>query len=354
MIQRGLALESVPLGSVMAGAHQQRDDGSQPGIVIIPIDPLEDSAAIDVVIDEESARAVGPSSEPAIELDLADAQELEAADGDDIPLAAPRLAGAAARQALAATPLFAALNERQLESLIGRIDLMTLAPGQVLFREGEHGDSLLVVADGEVVVQAEGPPRVEQSVLSAGAFFGEVTLITDHPRMATVTALTTVEVLRIDRDALAFVLARHPEVVTALLRFVRDRLVERWMRTSPLCKPFSERQRREFASRFRFLEIEAGSVVMAPGDEADGLYIVLAGQFVVRRGGEDAAALGPGELIGETVLMTGEPLQSSVIANTKCLALWLPVDHFREVIMIHPHVLEYVGAQAERRRVQIY
>jgi CRP-like cAMP-binding protein len=232
---------------------------------------------------------------------------------------------------------------------------MTLAPGQVLFREGEYGDSLLVISEGEVLVEAEGPPRVEPSVLAAGAFFGEVTLITDHPRMATVTARTMVEVLRIDRDALAFVLARHPEVVTALLRFVRDRLVERWMLTSPLCRPFAGRQRREFASRFRFLEIEGGSVVMAPGDEADGLYIVLAGQFVVRRGGEDAAILGPGELIGETVLMTGAPLQSSVIANTKCLALWLPVDHFREVIMIHPHVLEYVGAQAEqRRRLQIY
>lgn len=352
MMQRGLALESVPLGSVMAGAHQQRDDGSQPGIIVIPIDPLQDSAAIDVVIDEESARAANPLSDPAIELDLLELEAQQAAD--EIPLAVPRLVGAAARQALAATPLFASLNERQLEALISRIELMTLVPGQVLFYEGEHGDSLFVIAEGEVIVEAEGPPPVEPAVLGAGAFFGEVTLITDHPRMTTVTARTMVEALRIDRDALAFVLARHPEVVTALLRFIRDRLVERWMRTSPLCRPFSERQRREFASRFRFLEIEAGSVVMAPGDLADGLYIVLAGQFVVRRGNQDAALLGPGELIGETVLLTGAPLQSSVIAQTKCLALWLPVDHFREVIMIHPHVREYVGAQAERRRLQIY
>lgn len=360
VIERGMPLESVPLGSVMPGSHQQRDDGSQPGILIIPIEVAgyEDSAAIDIEIDDESQRAL--RSDPAIELDVAELEAHELApdegyyDESDIPLAAPRLVGAAARQALAATPLFAGLNERQLEALISRIDLMTLAPGQVLFREGESGDSLVVIAEGEVVVEAHGPPRVEPMVLSAGAFFGEVTLITDHPRMATVTAQTMVEALRIDRDALAFVVARHPEVVTALLRFVRDRLVERWMRTSPLCRPFTERQRREFASRFRFLEIEAGSTVLAPGDLADGLYIVLAGQFAVRRDGVDAAVLGPGELIGETVLMTGEPLQSSVIAATKCLALWLPVEHFHEVIQIHPHVLEYVGALAERRRVQIY
>jgi cAMP-dependent protein kinase regulator len=379
-IERGAALDTVPLGAVVAGSHQQRDDGSQPGIVIIPIDG-EDSNTIDVILDEESSRAQAPrgtappyaphggfghgagrsgrpswsgrvGSDPAIELDLAELEAEE--DPDDIPLASPRLVGAAARLALAATPLFAGLSEPQLEALISRIDLMTLAPGQVLFREGEHGDSLYVISDGEVAVEALGPPRVEPVILAAGAFFGEVTLITDHPRMATVTARTMVEALRIDRDALAFVVARHPEVVTALLRFVRDRLVERWMRTSPLCRPFAERERREFASRFRFLEIEPGSVVMAPGDQADGLYIVLAGQFVVRRDGQDAAYLGPGELIGETVLMTGAPLHSTVMAATKCLALWLPVEHFREVIMIHPHVLEYVGASAERRRLQIF
>ena len=94
-------------------------------------------------------------------------------------------------------------------------------------------------------------------------------------------------------------------------------------------------------------------MLMAPGEFADGLYIVLAGQFVVRRDEQDAAVLGPGELIGETVLMTGAPLQSMVVARTKCLSLWLPVEDFHEVIHIHPHVLEYVGEQAERRRLQI-
>lgn len=350
----GQALDSVALGAVMAGAHQQRDDGSQPGIVVIPLDP-DDSASVEIVFDEASARAEAQrvASEPAIEIDLTDPDDPWIAQSDDIPLAAPRRVGAAARLALASTPLFSGLSERQLEALIGRIDLLTLAPGQVLFREGDQGDSLYVIAEGEVQVTAVGPPRVAAQALGAGAFFGEVTLITDHPRMVTVTAQTLVEVLRIDRDAIAFLVARYPEIVSVLLRFVRDRLVERWMRTSPLCRPFSEREAREFVSRFRFLEIEAGSVLMEPGEMADGLYIVLAGHFVVRRDDRDAAELGPGELIGETVLMTGAPLQSTIVARSKCLSLWLPVEDFHEVILIHPHVLEYLGEQVERRRLQI-
>lgn len=348
----GHGLDSVALGSVVAGARQQRDDGSQPGIVVIPID-ADDSASVEVVFDEATARTHRPASEPAIEIDLSDPDDPWLAQAEEIPLAAPRRVGAAARQALASTPLFSGLGERQLEALIGRIELATLAPGQVLFREGERGDALYVIAEGEVVVQAVGPPRIAPALLKAGAFFGEVTLITDHPRMVTVTAQTMVEVLRIDRAAMAFVLARHPEMVSALLRFVRDRLVERWMRTSPLCRPFAEREAREFVGRFRFLEIEAGSVLMAPGELADGLYILLAGQLVARRGGQDAAVLGPGELIGETGLMTGAPLQSEVVARSKCLSLWLPAEDFHEVILIHPHVLAYIGEQVERRRLQL-
>ena len=61
-------------------------------------------------------------------------------------------------------------------------------------------------------------------------------------------------------------LADHGDVLRAVLRFVRDRLVDRWMRTSPLFRPFTDAQRSELASRFRFLEIEAQTKLLAAYD----------------------------------------------------------------------------------------
>ena len=86
----------------------------------------------------------------------------------------------------------------------------------------------------------------------------------------------------------------------------------------------------------------------------DGLYIVLAGRFQVKRGGSQVAVIGPGELIGETALLNGGVFQSEVIAGGKSLALCLPARDFRDLIMTHPHVLEYIGEAAEHsRKLQI-
>jgi len=94
--------------------------------------------------------------------------------------------------------------------------------------------------------------------------------------------------------------------------------------------------------------------VLGTGARPDGLYIVLAGQFLVLRNGAAVAELGPGDLIGETALLSGGAFRSDVVARGKGLALCLPAAIFREIIMTHPHVLEYVGEHAEQsRRLQI-
>jgi CRP-like cAMP-binding protein len=344
----GAALETVTLRKEVADSHQR--DRTSPGIHVIPID-------------EEAYEPASDPSGPMIEVELPDfaveaeidePTELELEDIEEIPLAVPRAVGLVAQRALAATPLFAGLPHEALEALVQNLTIVALERGHVLFHEGDPGDALYVIVEGEVSVQAEGPPRVQMVKLGPGAFIGEVSLVTDQPRSATVTAITTSELLRIDRHMLSRVLANHGDVLRAVLRFVRDRLVDRWMRTSPLFRPFNAQQRAELAARFKFLEIDADTVLLGAGSRPDGLYIVLAGQYVVQRNGATVATLGPGDLIGETALLSGGAFRSDVVSKGKSLALCLPAADFREVIMTHPHVLEYIGEQAEHsRRLQI-
>jgi CRP-like cAMP-binding protein len=286
--------------------------------------------------------------------DVDDVDELDLDAIEEIPLPEPRAIGMAAQRALAATPLFAGLPQEALEALVEHLQLISLDPDEVLFHEGDDGDALYVIVEGEVAVSAEGPPRVEMARMGPGQFLGEVALMTDQPRSATVTAVSFAELLKIDRHTLSTVLAQHGDVMRAVLRFVRDRLVDRWTRTSPLFSPFDDLTRKMLAGRFRFLEVDAGTVLIGPSNKPDGLYIVLAGNFAVRRGGQQVATLGPGELIGETALLSGGSFKSEVVALGRGLALCLPASDFREIIMTHPHVLEYIGEHAEQsRRLQI-
>lgn len=393
-LSRGSALDSIEL--VKEVPHARRRESSVAGVHLIPIGdetdlphehppalippevrmteeiPVVTGAAgeggdeVDVEMDTGSPMALeveAPDSD-VYEPDVDESTELELDDLEEIPLAEPRAVGTVAQRALAATPLFAGLPVEALEALVAELTLERVAAGETLFHEGDPGDALYVIAEGELAVLGAGAPGgsspggtgpgVELARLGPGQFLGEVALMTDQPRSATVTAIVDSELLRIDRITLATVLGNHGDVLRAVLRFVRDRLVDRWIRTSAMFRPFDPDQRAELAARFSFLEIDASTKLIGAGQRPDGLYIVLAGQFIVVRAGATVATLGPGDLIGEVALLSGGAFRSDVIATGKSLALCLPAPAFREVIMTHPHVLEIIGEHAENsRRLQI-
>jgi cAMP-dependent protein kinase regulator len=293
-------------------------------------------------VEELEADAIEPVAEEELELLAAAAVEVFA------ELASPKAWSNAARKALAATPLFSALDHDTLEDLLTRIGLVSLEPGEVLFREGEPGDTLYIIAEGEVGVAREGPPRRAVARLGAGAFFGEVALITDQARTATVEAITATQLLAIDRALVSTLVADHPDVLFVILRFVRDRLLARLLDTSPMFAPMAPEDRTSLAARFQFLEIEPGAVIVEERTKTNALYVFLAGRADSRRGAELVRYLGAGDLAGEASLLRGGPSPVRIAAITRCLALSLAAADFREVIMTHPHVLEYVGELAER------
>jgi hypothetical protein len=93
-------------------------------------------------------------------------------------------------------PIFAPLSPPVLEQLSSRLTTVLAKPGEEIIRKGDHGDRFYVVAGGEVEIVADGVAGRE----GAGSYFGEIALLRDVPRTATVRALTDVELLALDRD----------------------------------------------------------------------------------------------------------------------------------------------------------
>jgi hypothetical protein len=93
--------------------------------------------------------------------------------------------------------MLAPLPVAHLEELAGRVHSVHVPAGSAVVREGEHGDRFYVIADGEVEVFEHGRFRRTEVV---GDCFGEIALLRDVPRTATVTARTDVELLALERD----------------------------------------------------------------------------------------------------------------------------------------------------------
>jgi small-conductance mechanosensitive channel/CRP-like cAMP-binding protein len=119
--------------------------------------------------------------------------------------------------ALKRVDLFAALEAEALELLARGVRKVRFASGEPIIRQGEAGDSLFIIIQGDVLISL-GQGGINQSVttLKPGDFFGEMSLITGEPRAATCTARTDVLCHVIDHNAFRTLLASRPQVAEQL------------------------------------------------------------------------------------------------------------------------------------------
>ena len=130
----------------------------------------------------------------------------------------------ASTDALRAIPLFKASSDRSIEIISGIVRDEIFPEGAVLVREGEPGESLIVIRRGSATVDQGGATLRK---LGPGDFLGEISLIDGRPRTATVTADEPIEALVIDRSGFARLMEEFPvirfDLVTALTERLRAR-----------------------------------------------------------------------------------------------------------------------------------
>ena len=122
---------------------------------------------------------------------------------------------------LASIPIFTPLPGMSLEHLAGRLVPLRQDPGTAIVREGDSGDRFYIVAEGVVEVSEHG--RV-LSELTAGGYFGEIALLRDVPRTATVTAKTAVVLYALDREDFLAAVTSHAPSAEAAEEVVSSRL----------------------------------------------------------------------------------------------------------------------------------
>jgi MFS family permease len=122
---------------------------------------------------------------------------------------------------LASVPIFAPLPGMTLEHLAERLVPLRLDPGTMIVREGDAGDRFYIVAEGTVEVSEGGFPVSE---LAAGGYFGEIALLRDVPRTATVAAKTSVVLYALDREDFLAAVTSHAPSAEAAEEVVSSRL----------------------------------------------------------------------------------------------------------------------------------
>jgi cyclic nucleotide-binding protein/MFS transporter len=117
--------------------------------------------------------------------------------------------------------LFATLPPPTLESVARAMRPSELPAGAVVIRQGEVGDDFYAIADGSVAVMRDG---AQVATLARGDGFGELALLLDRPRNATVTTLTRARLYSLSREEFVPAVTGHPRAAQATAELVRARL----------------------------------------------------------------------------------------------------------------------------------
>jgi CRP-like cAMP-binding protein len=118
-------------------------------------------------------------------------------------------------------PLFSGLSRKELSQVASLADELDFKPGKVLIREGDPGREFFILVEGAAEISRGGKTIAKRQ---PGDFFGEVALMCDRPRVATVTTTEpSVALVITDRDFRTLV-AKSPKIALKVLQAVGERL----------------------------------------------------------------------------------------------------------------------------------
>ena len=139
--------------------------------------------------------------------------------------------------ALRKIPMFANLSPAKLKLLAFTSDALTFMDGEAVVHVGDRSEHAFVIIDGEVEVLTYGDHGVASFVVGKNQLVGEMGVLNDAPRSATIRAKGEVRVLRLSAETLLNLLSENPEAALHVMRLLADRL-------SSTLQKYEEAQRR--------------------------------------------------------------------------------------------------------------
>ncbi len=126
------------------------------------------------------------------------------------------------------TPIFRLIDDPGLFELGAKLHHLAFAPGEIILRQGDEGDSMYFVTSGEVAIKYTGTDRSEilVAVIAPGEFFGEASLLTGEARNASAAAVSRVDCYKLDKAGLQGIMTRRPDLAEDMAVVLVHRLTE--------------------------------------------------------------------------------------------------------------------------------
>jgi cAMP-dependent protein kinase regulator len=257
-------------------------------------------------------------------------------------------------------PLFSELNEKELQSLLDHIQVKTFSKDTSICREGERGDSLMVISRGEVAVSKRNPEGKEVWIrnLKEGDFFGEFGFFIDQIRHASIKASMECEILEISRNELDEVIKTHPRMKEVLQNLFKKRVLDLFLALSPLFSSLTSTEREEVFKQFRLKKVPEETLLFQGGEPPGSLYMIKSGEVEIftqdKKGQKVVLEIQKsGNFFGELSLLLGKPQIFNAKTKQPSELLELTKEDFETLLRKFPGLQSTVKEISSKRLARI-
>ncbi|CAE7333273.1 pkaR [Symbiodinium pilosum] len=226
--------------------------------------------------------------------------------------------------------LFNALSKDDLKVILGAFLEKKIPAGERIIQEGDDGDVMFLIESGafDCIKKIDGSDKVVKKC-GQGDVFGELALLYNCPRAASVEATEEAVVWQLDRETFS-------HIVRDASAKRRDNFMD-FLKTVPLFKPLESYDLMQLADCLQQQTLEAGETILKQGDTGDTFYLVEEGDLVAtksRDGGaqEEVLHYKRGDYFGELALLKNEPRAATVSAKTESKICKIDRKSFKNIL----------------------
>eukprot|EP00096_Caligus_rogercresseyi_P002935 TRINITY_DN1534_c0_g1_i1.p1 TRINITY_DN1534_c0_g1~~TRINITY_DN1534_c0_g1_i1.p1 ORF type:complete len:435 (+),score=119.95 TRINITY_DN1534_c0_g1_i1:244-1548(+) len=235
-------------------------------------------------------------------------------------------------EAVRGSLLFRSLDQEQLAQVLDAMFERTVSSGESIIRQGDDGDNFYIIESGvyDIFVKSLDSPSGDKAIGSYDntGSFGELALMYNMPRAATIKAVTDGLLWAMDRSTFRKIVLRNA--------FQKRQMYEKILESVPLLKSLSPYERMNLADALVSRYFEAGQIIVKQGDVADGMYFIEDGRVSISMLNNDEEKFlktqEKGEYFGELALVTHRPRAATVKAQGNVRLAFLDVKAFERLL----------------------
>jgi cAMP-dependent protein kinase regulator len=229
--------------------------------------------------------------------------------------------------------MFSGLDEAEKKIVVDAMEEKKTFKNEVVIKEGDEGDCLYVVASGTLSCTKVFKGNTEPTFLKryqAGEAFGELALLYNAPRAATITSDDECLLYALDRSTFNHI------VKDAAIR--RREKYENFLKKIPLLETMDDYERSQVAEAFKDIKFAKGDTIIKEGDDGKEMYFLLSGEAFAQKvlnpgeAPKEVKGYNPGDYFGELALLRNAQRAASVIARSDCMCVTLDRHAFKRLL----------------------